>query len=71
MDWCSKLLLELNFDKCHVIRYGSSIRPSYFFDQSKIRPVQFTDKERDLGVVFDNDLTFVKHIKSKISKARS
>ena len=63
MDWSSKWLLELNFDQCHVTWYGSSIRPSYFFDQSKTRPVpvQFTDEERDVGVVFDNDLTSVKH----------
>ena len=45
----SEWFQELNFDKCHVIRYGSFIRPSYFFDQSKTRPVQFTDEERDLG----------------------
>ena len=38
----------------------SCIRPHYFFDQSKILPVQFTVEEGDFGVVCDNDLTFVK-----------
>ena len=71
MDWSSKWLLEPNFDKCHVIRYSSSLRPIYFFGREKTRPVHFADGECDLGVVFDNSLTFLKHSKSKISKFRS
>ena len=28
MDWSFKWPLELNFDKCYVIRYGYSVTPS-------------------------------------------
>ena len=54
-----------------VVRFGKGEKPGYFFDVSKSQKIEDADEERDLGIIFDNDLTFTKHIKAKIGKANS
>ena len=53
MDWSSKWLVELHYNERHVISYGCFVRSSYFLDRAKSRPVQFSDEDRDLCVVFN------------------
>ena len=38
-------------------------------DQSGVTPIENTTQERDLGVVFDNELKFNEHIALKVKKA--
>ena len=38
-------------------------------DHSGVTPIQNTTQERDLGVVFDNELKFNEHIALKVKKA--
>ena len=70
-EWSSQWRLDLNLQKCKVKRYGGGEEPSYFFDEDKTLPIEPVNEERDLGVIFDKDLTFSKHIKSKIATANS
>ncbi len=35
------------------------------------KPVQYTTSEKDIGVIFDEKLTFESHLNEKISKANS
>ena len=64
--WMSANRLKLNDDKTEAIRFASSAilsQQNFPRDVSlEASPIQFSDSVRNLGVIFDNNLTFKEHI---------
>lgn len=71
-DWSSKWRLSFNTEKCHVLTLGKfeNIRYTshYTICGSQMEHVY---TEKDLGVVFDEDLTFEEHISKKVRIANA
>lgn len=69
--WCENNCMLLNVDKCHIITFTRSDsncrRFDYLLSGSRLRRVKET---RDLGILFDDKLTFVKHILQISGRAR-
>lgn len=70
-EWCSANKLYLNVSKCKFMSFTkktSSIKFNYAIDNVELNEVF---QILDLGVNFDTDLNFNRHIEIKIAKARS
>jgi hypothetical protein len=68
-EWAQKWELAFNVDKCKVIHYGNN-NPNQQYTMNN-KPLQAATEECDLGVLFERDLKFSKHISTKINKANS
>ena len=70
IEWCQKWKLHLNVKKCKYMVIGRNIlyKHNYYMNQFKIENVEF---EKDIGVIFDNELEFDRHITEKTNKAHS
>ena len=70
IEWCQKWKLHLNVKKCKYMAIGRNIlyKHNYYMNQIKIENVEF---EKDIGVIFDNELEFDRHITEKTNKAHS
>jgi len=72
-SWSQKWLLSLNTKKCCVVSYGRSVDKTVTYtlvDHSNHEAVlERYDKVKDLGVWFDEKLSFREHIQDKINKA--
>ena len=73
VDWAKKWQMNFNAGKCHVMHLGhNNLKEEYDMVETsgenrvKLEP---TTEETDLGVIVDKDLTFTKHITSKVNKA--
>lgn len=67
--WCSENGMTLNASKCFVVKFGRKHNMvPYKYHINNIL-IQELDKIRDLGVIFDNKLTFVPHIDNVVSRA--
>jgi len=67
--WSDKWFLKLNINKCKTAFYGRNLSDyKYYLSSTELERV---DVIKDLGVVFDSDLTFVSHCKEKINTAYS
>ena len=62
--------LYLNVKKCKYVAIGRNIlyKRSYYIIQIQIEKVEF---EIDIGVIFDNELEFDRHVTKKTNKAYS
>ena len=67
--WCTENRLKLNIAKCKVVSYTRRNQTTYFDYNINGSVLERVDSFKDLGVVFDNRLTFVKHITEIITKA--
>ena len=67
-NWSKKWLLNLNIEKCQVVSFGSHVDKGYTYI---IIPLERGNKMLDLGVWFDEKLSFSEHIQTKINKAYS
>ena len=68
-EWCIEWDLKLNFKKCNVLKYNyKGFDYGYKIDNSTLEAVESIN---DLGVVFESNLKFSKHVSNKISKANS
>ena len=66
-EWANKWQLRFNAGKCHVLHLGyRNINQDYYMNNQKL---ESTREEKDLGVTVDQELNFIKHIASQISKA--
>ena len=66
-DWSDAWLLEFNLDKCIKMHLGPYKRPYDYELHGEILSTE--KKEKDIGVIIDEDLTFEPHILEKIKKA--
>jgi hypothetical protein len=67
-SWCIDNCLPLNESKCSVVHFGmSNPRQKYYIEQHELAK---HSTERDLGVTFDESLTFQPHIDSIVNRAR-
>ena len=69
--WCKTWLLELNFQKYKIIRFGKgSVKPKYAIrDGSQHHALEAVSQEKDLGIIFDQNINFRSHIELKIKIA--
>jgi len=63
-------LLRLNINKCKTAFYGRDVNYEYKYYLSSTS-LESVDVMKDLGVVFDLELSFVSHCKEKINRAYS
>jgi hypothetical protein len=67
-NWCTENCLPLNLSKCSVVHFGSTNpRLNYFIEQQQLVS---HSTERDLGVIFDERVTFQPHIDNVVKRAR-
>ena len=71
-EWCDRWLLPLNIRKCCHMSYKDKINTAYHIcDSNTVNTIQKVEYHKDLGVLFDAQLTFKDHIQDKINKAYS
>ena len=65
-------LLSFHPDKCKVMHIGPGDKQDYYINgRTNSQLLQHVDNEKDIGVIFDAQLEFDKHINDKINKANS
>lgn len=71
-EWSKKWLLKFHPDKCHVLTIGKfdNIMHTERYTLGSCE-LEHVFEEKDLGVIFDSELTFEEHINLKIKKANS
>ena len=62
--------LQFNEDKCRVMVFGKRLVDNNIILKINDIELDYTDNIKDLGIIFDNKLTFRDHIFSIISKAK-
>ena len=68
--WSDKWLLKFNTDKCHVLTLGKFEKIMYTHRYTLYGDeLDHIFEEKDLGVIFDMELTFEEHIGTKVKKA--
>ena len=69
-NWSDKWLLRFHPDKCKVLSAGKRKTGRFEYKLCNTK-LQYTEKEKDIGVVVDNQLNFEDHMNEKINKANS
>ena len=70
-EWSDKWQLKFNTSKCKVIHIGPTNTSSHAMldlSDDKHKELEFIEKGKDLGVVFDNNLKFSSHIINQVNK---
>jgi hypothetical protein len=69
-DWALRWKMYFNHKKCKHLPIGSkSIESTYTMHHNgEIHTLEQVEKEKDLGVIIDNKLSFSDHISEKVSK---
>ena len=71
-EWSDKLQLKFNTSKCKVIHIGPTNTRSYSLwdlNDHKHLQLEFIEKEKDVGVIFDNNLKVCSsHVINQVSK---
>ena len=65
-DWASKWQLRFNATKCKVMHLGHG-NPHYNYVMENNVVLASTNKEKDLGVIVDNSLSFSDHIATQVN----
>jgi hypothetical protein len=68
-NWSRDWQLPFNVEKCKSLHYGKS-NPNYTYNMDS-KPLDNIKTESDLGVIFDNNLSFKVHINKMIGKANA
>ena len=66
-EWADKWKMEFNVDKCKIMHLGR-LNPKHTYTMGN-RDLAVTSEEKDLGVIFDENLEFDKHIKTIVNRA--
>jgi len=69
ISWTEKWQMELNIDKCVVLRCTKSLCPVNFNYKLKNTILKLTQQHRYLGIVFHESMHWPHHIKIMCSKA--
>jgi len=67
-DWANRWLLKINTSKCKVVSYGRNIDDSHIYNistEEQAVTLEHIDHFNDLGVLFDEKLTFRGHVHKK------
>ena len=71
-NWTMKWLLFFNSDKCKIMHIGNN-NPKFSYKMldknNNIADIKTVDHEKDLGVIFQEDLKFEHHISYTVNKA--
>jgi Reverse transcriptase (RNA-dependent DNA polymerase) len=67
--WCQENLMELNINKCHVVRFHRTKSPIIFDYHLHNIGLESRNSVRDLGVTFDTSLDFTLHVNNITNKA--
>ena len=73
-QWSDHWLLKLNISKCKIVSFGRHVDKNYVYninENNQIRPtpLEYEESYQDLGVIFDEKLTFRHNIHEKVHKA--
>lgn len=70
-EWSNKWQLKFNSSKCKVMHLGNDNRKHRYsmMENEVIKTLEESAQERDLGVLIDDELKFVKHIENAVSKS--
>lgn len=63
-DWCIRNGLRLNIEKCAVVSYAKVNNPILYHYGVDSHPIERKSTVSDLGVLFNNQLSFAEHIAS-------
>ena len=63
-------LLKYHPDKCKSMRIGPKDKKNFIYSINN-HPLEYTQEEKDLGVIIDDNLKFDAHISSKVNIANS
>lgn len=70
-DWSNTWLLRFHPDKCKKLHIGKpGVSPDHIYTLMGT-DLQSCDMEKDIGVIIEGDLSFDKHINTKVNKANS
>ena len=64
--WSKEWLLSFNKNKCKHMHFGTSFHSAYSIENEIIRT---ETKEKDLGIIIDNELKFQEHINTQVKRA--
>ena len=67
--WGKKWLMEYHPQKCKVLQLGKNPLKGQYAYKLDGHELEFVSSEKDLGVTFDDQLSFDQHMSQKISKA--
>lgn len=67
--WCQDNSLQLNIKKCNVVSYTTKTCPIYFKYSLNNEYILRSDTFKDLGVIFDNKLSFTAHYNSIVTES--
>lgn len=70
-NWCHRNFLPLNISKCSVMSFARNKNPLHFVYEVGGSSLARLDKCRDLGVIFNPQLSFADHIDSVVLKANA
>jgi hypothetical protein len=74
-DWSNTWKLKFNAAKCKVLHFNPDINNHYCYtmldSSDNYVALDEVDEEKDLGVTFQSNLKFDKHISSNLVKAKS
>ena len=65
-NWSNRWLLRFHPDKCNVLTAGRRNAPKYEYKLCNTK-LKYTNKEKDIGVVVDDQLNFEEHMNEKRS----
>ena len=67
--WSEKWLLRFHPDKCCILKLGKENNNEYYLGSTPRTKLKEIQKEKDLGVIIDNKLSFKEHIAHCTAKA--
>ena len=70
-DWAQKWRMKFNVNKCKVLHFNKCEDNHYDYymtDQHTMCQMTSTTQEKDIGVIFDNNLQFNSHITTTVKK---
>jgi len=71
VSWCQRNRLHLNVKKCKTMSFYRKRNPIYFNYSINSTPLDRVTEMRDLGIFFDERMSFNKHIDIIVGKAYS
>ena len=71
-EWAQKWKMKFNVNKCKVLHFNKENNhyDYYMVDQHTMCKMTATPQEKDIGVIFDNNLQFNSHITTTVDKCQ-